>query len=501
MKILTLSNLFPLVNLQHPNIPIKGITCDSRKVEEGFLFVCITGYKLDGHQFVEDAIRRGAVAIVGEKELSLPPDIEYIKVENSRKTMANIISLFYGNPANSLNLIGITGTNGKTTTAFMVKNILKNAGYQVGLIGTIEVHIGEEVVSTNLTTPDSFEIQKLFAEMVERGIKWVVMEVSSHALKLDRVEGCKFKVSVFTNFTQDHLDFHPTIEDYWSTKAHLLDFQPQYINPIAVFNGDDKEVRKLIPTFGGHRVVFTISKDLEDLISANTIIKAFNLKFTSGGTIFNFLWEGKTYEVNLKLLGCFNVYNAIAALGATLSLGIAPEVAISALEDMQPVKGRFQPVWAGQQFKAIVDYAHTPDGLENILKSLREITLGKLIVVFGCGGDRDPFKRPLMGRIAAKLADFVIITSDNPRSEDPNKIIAEIYAGVKEVELEKKVSCILEPDRKKAIALAVERASSFDTVLVAGKGHETYQLIGKERLPFDDTEVLKEVIKDVLINE
>ncbi|MCG0276991.1 MAG: UDP-N-acetylmuramoyl-L-alanyl-D-glutamate--2,6-diaminopimelate ligase [Thermanaeromonas sp.] len=469
------------------DLPIRGIHYDSRRVEPGFLFVAIPGFRTDGHFFLRDAAERGAVAAVIQKEAPLPPGMSWIKVENSRKALADLAAYFYGYPSRRLRLFGVTGTNGKTTTTYLIEGILNSAGCATGLLGTVTNRLGGRVLTTEHTTPESLDLQKILAWMADNGAKAVVMEVSSHALSLDRVRGTEFDVAVFTNLTQDHLDFHLTMEDYFNAKAKLFTSLKEGHKPgykYAVINCDDVWGQRLI----------TLTKVPVITYGLNTaaMVRAENIQLRSTGTLLEVVCDGKRYTLQLKLVGQFNVYNVLAAWAVGWQEGIEPPLLADILSQLEGAPGRFEKVDAGQDFMVIVDYAHTPDGLENVLKTARQVTPGRVIVVFGCGGDRDRTKRPLMGEAAARLSDFCIITSDNPRSEDPEAIIKDILPGVQRV---KDRDYMVEVDRRLAIARALEMARAGDTVVIAGKGHETYQVIGDKVLPFDDREVAREELR------
>ncbi len=466
--------------------PVTGIVYDSRRVKPGFLFVCIKGIQTDGHLYIQDAVNRGAAGIVVQEEVRLPSGVSCVKVNNTRSTLADLSAEFYENPSCSLRMIGITGTNGKTTTTYLIEAIFKEDGKKIGLIGTIENRLEEKTFKTAHTTPESADLQKLLATMCNDGARFVVMEVSSHALALDRVRKCEYDIAVFTNLTQDHLDFHQNFEDYLRSKTKLfLELEtgskkgPKY----AVINIDDPHSREIVNSTR----VPVITYGLEE----KAHVRASNVRVKNNGISFNVFSPKGNFKLELKLAGLFNVYNSLAACTVALQEGIKPAVIKKALEDVQGIPGRFQLIDEGQDFTVVVDYAHTPDGLENVLKAAREMVSGNIITVFGCGGDRDKGKRPLMGEVAARYSDLVIITSDNPRSEDPNEIIAEIEPSVKNAGADYHV----QPDRYRAIQAAIALARSGDLVLIAGKGHETYQIIGKNTVPFDDRAVARRILQ------
>lgn len=462
-----------------PNTVITGITYDSRQVQPGFLFVAVKGYKFDGHEYISKALALGAAAVVVERKDELLPVMSWALVHDTRRALALLSARFFGNPSARLKMIGVTGTNGKTTTTNLIASILSGAGHKVGLIGTIHNKIGDRVFPVKHTTPESTDLQALLGEMTAEGVDTCVMEVSSHALALHRVEGCEFDAAVFTNLTQDHLDFHRDMEEYRDVKKRLfsgLSAPGVKAQKCSILNADDPSAKDLIEGAGG--TVFTYGiKCPADVQAEDILVTARGARFTAAGR-----WGRCT--LNLKMTGLFNVYNALAAYTASAALGVPVDVIKASLEAARGVPGRFELVDAGQDFAVVVDYAHTPDGLENILKTAKEVAGGRLITVFGCGGDRDRTKRPQMGAIAARYSDFAVITSDNPRTEDPLAIIQEIEQGLRpDAEKEKYT---VEPDRRLAIRLAVGMARPGDVVVIAGKGHEDYQIIGTQKLPFDD---------------
>ncbi|MBR3942542.1 MAG: UDP-N-acetylmuramoyl-L-alanyl-D-glutamate--2,6-diaminopimelate ligase, partial [Clostridia bacterium] len=454
---------------------VNRIESDSRKVTEGCLFVCIKGYETDGHAYAEMAAQKGAAAILAQDEISVSCPVIY--TENTRKAMASACNVFHGKPSEKFKLIGITGTNGKTTTTFLIKQILEAAGQKVGLIGTNQNMIGQKILPTSRTTPDSFELQALFAQMAEEQVDTVVMEVSSHALYLDRVYGCDFDIGVFTNLTQDHLDFHKTMEAYAEAKAILFDHCRQ-----GVVNTDDSWSKTQLC---GSCVYTTYGVDSDaDLKATDIHLHARGVDFKIDGVPFT-----------LGIPGKFSVYNALSAIGATKVTGLSLEFIANALSKASGVKGRAEVIDLGFDFTVLIDYAHTPDGVENILKTAKGFAKGDVIILLGCGGDRDNKKRPIMGEIATTLADFAIITSDNPRTENPTKIIEDILAGVKGDRY-----TVIE-DRRAAISYALHNAKKDDVVILAGKGHEDYQIIGKEKRHFDETEILFEIRDEMIKGE
>ena len=454
-----------------PELDIMNVAYDSRKVTSGGLFVAISGFATDGNRFIPMAFEKGAVAVVTAKKPEM--DVPYILVESDRLALALIGCNFYGHPAKSMTMIGVTGTNGKTSTTLLLKQVLeKTMGAKVGLIGTMENMVGDEIIPTERTTPESFELQGLFARMRDAGCTHVVMEVSSHAIALDRVAGVRFDVGAFTNLTEDHLDFHKTMEDYCDTKAELFKRCE-----FGVANRDDEYFDRI--TAGATCKMLTTS------VKAQAELYAENLQLHADGISFTAIAGGKKQEVSLPIPGRFTVYNALSVLGIAMQLGINLEAAAKALATAKGVRGRVEVVpTPGKPYTVLLDYAHTPDGLENVLRSVRDFCKGRLIAVFGCGGDRDPIKRPIMGRIGVKIADIAVITSDNPRTEKPMAIIEDILKGIDE---DKKNYVVIE-DRRKAIRYAMDIAGKDDMIVLAGKGHETYQEINGVKHHLDERE-------------
>ena len=473
------------------NIEITGIEHDSRKAGEGTLFVCIAGFHVDGHKFIPQAVAQGAKAILTTRkadEVEVPEGVAVLQVPELKTALDTIVPFFHDYPAQKMRVIGITGTNGKTTTSYLIRAILREAGYKVGLIGTIQIMMEEEVFPIHNTTPDVVELQHTLAIMRDKGMDYVVMEVSSHALDQNRVAGIEFDTAVFSNLTQDHLDYHKTLENYKLAKAKLFDLLGQKgvkENKTAVVNADDEAGKTMLE----HAKCRHLTYGMEH----QAALQATNVEVLASGANFT-LTEDFLGEMALKLhiTGIFNVYNVMAAVGAAIAEKIDPAVIKNALTNFTSVPGRFELVKAGQDFSIIVDYAHTPDGVENVLNTARRIARKKIIAVFGCGGDRDRTKRPIMGRLAAKLADVVIATSDNPRSEDPAFILSEVEAGVRETIGDKHHECII--DRREAIFRAVELAETDDIVIILGKGHEDYQILRDKTIHFDDKEVAREAV-------
>ena len=480
MQLKILADSIPVREVLGPlDREVDGIFYDSRRVQKNGLYVAVRGATFDGHKFTEQAIERGASAIVVERPESHSRATSIV-VADSRVALADLAFTFYKKPALRLKMAGVTGTNGKTTTTFLLKHICENAGLRSGLIGTVRYEIGERVLPATRTTPESLDLQELLAQMAGAGCKAAMMEVSSHALAQERTRGLEWDVAVFTNLTQDHLDFHQTMENYFEAKARLftgLKNQPNKKQASAVINLDDRYGEQLVERLGDDVPVVTYG------MSARADFRASNYRAEFSGTSFQLDARGKIYLVRVPLIGRFNVLNAMAALAAANSLGISLREAVLSLAKSPQVPGRLETVPAKRQFQVFVDYAHTPDALLNVLKTLRELGPRRLIVVFGAGGDRDKQKRPLMGRVADQNADYSIITSDNPRKEDPLAIIAEVKKGFRSSNFE------TVPDRAEAITRAIALAQPRDIILIAGKGHETYQEFADHTIPFDDRQM------------
>ena len=487
MQLKTLVAAIPVRQVIGPlDRAVESIAYDSRRVQKNGLFVALRGEKTDGHEFIEQAIEKGAGAIVVEREEKQSRATSVV-VENTRTAMADLAATFYGFPIRKLKLAGVTGTNGKTTTTFLIKHICDKAGLRCGLIGTVRYEIGERVLPATRTTPESLDLQELFAQIVNAGGKAAAMEVSSHALAQQRTRGLEWDTAVFTNLTQDHLDFHGTMEKYFEAKAQLftgLAEQQKKRKPVAVINIDDRYGEQLLSRIDKKITVVTYG------MGARADFRASNYRTEFGGTSYQLDARGKSYLVRVPLIGRFNVANSLAALAASNALGVGLREAILSLGKSPQVPGRLEAVPAKRQFQIFVDYAHTPDALLNVLKTLRELSPRRLIVVFGCGGDRDRQKRPLMGSVVDQNADFAIITSDNPRKEDPDAIIAEVEKGFRSNHFEKIV------DRTAAINRAIELAQPRDVVLIAGKGHENYQEFADHTVPFDDIQVARRALEN-----
>lgn len=485
------SNVFKQFALR----PVKHITADSRQVKKGSVFVCLVGEQSDGHQFIGQAVRAGACAIVVQDTRQVPcallDSYPVLRSDNTYKALAILANRFYGKPSERFLMVGVTGTNGKTTVTHLVEKILSQTGKKVGLLGTLGFKSsGQEAYDTTRhTTPMAVELQELLSQLVQENYEAVVMEVSSHALEQYRVHGCDFDLAVLTNVTQDHLDFHKTMSNYWKAKAKLFSgLQPAPGKPrAAVINLDDEYARKFIEVCPTNVDVIPYA-----LNNPEAKVRAEDVSYTIQGASFRCITPAGEMPIHLRIAGQFGVYNALAAIATGIALHIPLETIRQALESVSGIRGRFEVV--AQQPAVIVDYAHTPDGLKNVLSAARIITPKerRLIVVFGCGGDRDATKRPQMGAIADQLADVVIVTSDNPRTEDPQQIITDILAGIERFQPER---MIVDPDRKSAIHRAIDLAHPEDIVVIAGKGHEDYQILGDRTIHFDDREVAQEHIR------
>lgn len=466
------------------DLEINSITQDTREITEGSLFVCITGALFDGHQFAQDAVEKGAVLLIAEKPIDVSVPIIY--VANANRAMAIVADAFYDHPSQDFRIIGVTGTNGKTTITHLIDQIFRDHQEVTGVIGTMYRRIGNTTFETKNTTPDSLTLQKTFAEMRQKNVTTCAMEVSSHSLVQGRVWGTDFDIAVFTNLSQDHLEYHHTMEEYAHAKSLLFSQLGNIYNPekpkYAILNMDDpvgRDFRKM-----------TAAEVLTYGIEEAADFRANSIEITNHGTRFLLEFNGKEYPVHLQLAGKFNILNALGAIGAAYAAGLELETIISSLEGISGVRGRFELVKGPQDFAVVVDYAHTPDGLLNVLTTINEFKTGDVYCVVGCGGDRDKTKRPKMARIAMDYADHVIFTSDNPRTEDPNEILKDVVA-----ELGSDESYLLEVDRRKAIELAVKKAQANDIILIAGKGHEDYQIIGTTKHHFDDVEEAKKAIE------
>jgi UDP-N-acetylmuramoyl-L-alanyl-D-glutamate--2,6-diaminopimelate ligase len=467
---------------------IQGITYDSRRVKSGMMFVAIPGQHTDGHDHINNAIARGASAILCERNGFVPQRAAKIKVADSREALALASAAFYENPSTRLKMIGVTGTNGKTTVAFMVKHLLETAGIKTGLIGTIRYEVGERIIPAHRTTPEALEVQQMLAHMVRADCEACVMEVSSHALDMKRVHGIDFDVAIFTNLTQDHLDYHGTMENYYEAKKKLFtSLQSGSKRGGAIINIDDSFGRRLSrETDVEVKLTFGLSESAQ--------LRATRIQLNQDSTQMVIESDEHHFPCTLPLIGRHNIYNALAAVGAGLCLKLGVPALKNALNTMEPVPGRLQKISQGQEFGVYVDYAHTDDALQNVLGTLRELTRGRLLLLFGCGGNRDAGKRPKMGEVAARLADFSIITSDNPRKENPGSIAAQIEEGYRSIRTD---ACRIQLDRRRAIEEIIQMAAPGDSVLIAGKGHETYQEFEDTVAPFDDAVYARQALEEL----
>jgi len=474
---------------------IAGIAYDSREVKPGFLFVAMQGGTFDGHSFIDRAIGAGAVAILAERELA-GATVPYVVVPNGRIAMGEIAAPFFGYPSRGIKLIGVTGTSGKTTVTHLIQSIFNASGRPAGLIGTLGARIGDELIETKHTTPESVDLQRTLAYMTGRGVEVVAMEASSHGLYQGRTLGCEFDCGVFTNIARDHLDFHGTVEAYLDAKLILFTEYPAMSAKrfIAAINADDPSAEAVKAATKGDVITFGIEKPA-DLTASNIEVTDrsvwFDMACRSVSVGADVMSPPNTAKIRLQIGGFFNVYNALAAAAAAIGMGLDVETVVEGLAAVRSVPGRFESVDCGQDFGVIVDYAHTPDELHNVLTTAKGLTKNRLIAVFGCGGDRDRGKRPIMGRIAAHLADMVVVTSDNPRSEDPESIIEMVLEGIPESERDR---VIVRPDRREGIEAAIRMAVTGDVVVIAGKGHEDYQIFADRTIHFDDREVAREVL-------
>jgi len=484
MKLETLLQSTETLEVKGPvDVGIEGIAYDSRRVEPGGLFVAVRGHKVDGAQYVAEALSNGAVAVVSENNLDLGAEVAHVRVPCARRALAEIANAYHGDLSRQMKIVGVTGTNGKTTTAYMVRDVLRDGGFLPGLLGTVAYEIGDRRLPAAHTTPEAPEIHALFQQMQEAGCNSAVMEVSSHAIALQRTLGIDFNICVFTNLTQDHLDYHKDMETYFDVKSKLFHAQGKEAGHSVVVNIDDPWGRKLLGDGKVEADVLTYGFDEQAMVRAS------DAKMDAGGTYFQVSSPWGEARICLNLLGRFNISNALAALAVGGLCGIGLDRMAKSLANIQAIPGRLELVPNRKHKKVFVDYAHTDDALRNVLGTLREICKGKLIVVFGCGGNRDCGKRKLMGQAAAELADFSIITSDNPRKEDPAAIVADILEGFAGEETSEVVL-----DRHDAIKRGIKETGRKDILLVAGKGHETYQELKDTIIPFDDRETVREIL-------
>ena len=465
---------------------IQQVACDSRKVAAGALFFALPGVQADGNAFIGDAVSRGAVAIASESvaQENLPGNVAWIQVREPRKALAVVAANSYGHPANALKLVGVTGTNGKTTTTSVIDAIVKASGEKTGLLGTIAYHTPRGDYPAPNTTPESVDLQRFFAEIRDEGGKFAVLEASSHSLMMERLWGCHFAAAVFTNLTREHLDYHKTFDQYFAAKKRLFEGTGAGAAEIAVINTDDEYGKQLVGI-----AKKTVTYGLES--NADITTKKFQLTFN--GLTFTAQTPNGKVQVTSSLVGRINVYNLLAAIGAAQALGLSNEVIEKGIRNLESVSGRFQRIDQGQPYLVIVDYAHTDDALENLIRTARELNpKGRIITLFGCGGGKDRTKRPVMGEVTGRLSDLTILTSDNPRNEDPLKIISDIIVGLQKTS----GKYMIEPDREKAIALAMDEARAGDMVLLAGKGHENYQILALGTLEFDDRVMARRALSE-----
>jgi UDP-N-acetylmuramoyl-L-alanyl-D-glutamate--2,6-diaminopimelate ligase len=468
-----------------PGLTIQQVACDSRRTGSGALFFALHGAKADGLAFVQDAVARGAVAVASAEAAPawLPAHVAWAQVRAPRRALAVAAANFYGHPAAALQLAAVTGTNGKTTTTSLIDAMVRASGAKTGLFGTIAYHTPRGEYPAPNTTPESLDLQRFFAEIRDAGGKYAVLEASSHALAMERLWGCHFAAAVFTNLTREHMDYHQTFEDYFAAKRRLFAGTGAGAPDVAIVNVDDAYGKQL-----GGLAKRTVTYGLES--AADITTKKFKLTFAG----LAFMAETPNGKVNVSssLVGRINVYNILAAIGAAQALGIAQESIERGLRELESVSGRFQRIDEGQPFFVIVDYAHTDDALENLIRTARELNpRGRVITLFGCGGEKDRTKRPVMGEVTGRLSDLTILSSDNPRSEDPLKIISDIIVGLQKTS----GKYLIEPDREKAIGLAMDEARAGDIVLLAGKGHENYQILSSGTLHFDDREMARKALR------
>ena len=466
------------------NVDVEKVVCDSNAVVEKSAFIAISGYKVDGHNYISTAISKGAKVIILEQEpKKISNEITYIKISNTRMGLSQIANNFYKNPSSKLKVIGITGTNGKTSTSMMAQNILECSGKKIGIIGTIGSFIDDEKRELKNTTPESIELQEILSVMVEKNMEYAAMEVSSHAMQLNRVMGIEFTHGVFTNLTQDHLDFHVTMEKYFQQKQKLFYMTSGY----NIINIDDPYGRILSRTLQANNkkvVTYGLGKSAD--------LHAVDMVYSMDGIDFTLRFRDLRQRIHCPIPGKFTLYNVLAAMAIAICEEVPLKIIAKALKNMPTVPGRIERIRVDTPYQVIIDFAHSPDGLQNIICSLKETVEGRLITLFGCGGDRDKTKRPIMGKIAGDLSDYCIVTSDNPRSEDPDKIIEDILDGVKETQC----PYIAITDRREAIKFALTMAKEKDIILLAGKGHETYQILKDRVIEFNEKNIVKELLEE-----
>ncbi len=479
-----------------PDLVVNGISDDSRKVGKDYLFIAVRGFEVDGHNYIKQAVENGASCVIAEDESRIPEGIDFCIVENTREIAGILANKFYGNPSDKIKVVGVTGTNGKTTTTYLLESIFKECTGKAGLIGTIEYRYGDVKQKAFNTTPSAIALARMLSEMVQANIEYAVMEVSSHSIDQKRVAGIGFVEGIYTNLSQDHLNYHKTLEEYAEVKKS---FFTKHIwcqrklgwgdDGLAVLNADDSLSDKIMKAGNGKYVTYGVLKKAD-----------FNLIKTNYGAHKTELvvnHKGKEYKITTGLLGKFNAYNILASFATGISLGLVSEAVIRGIEIVDVVPGRFEKIDEGQDFLVIIDYSHTPDSLSFAIDNSKTLSKGKVITIFGCGGERDKLKRPIMGKIAGDDSDYCIITNDNPRTEDPEVIINAILKGIKESNLTEGDYEVI-ADREQAIRRGVEKARSGDVLLIAGKGHEDYQIIGKKRFHFDDKEVVRKYLKKLI---
>jgi len=485
-------------NINNPELIIEGISDDSRKVKSNYLFIAIRGFEVDGHNYIKQAIDNGAKFIIAEDETRIPPDVDCCIVENARNVVGIVANEFYDNPSQKIKVIGVTGTNGKTTTTYLLESIINECGYNAGVIGTIDYRYRNTRKKALNTTPSATELVSMLFEMVKAKVDYAVIEVSSHSIDQKRIAGIQFVEGIFTNLTQDHLDYHKTIEEYGNVKKgffteHL--WKQKELgwgdNGVAILNADDPLTQKIIQGANGKYVTYSMLKEADFSVARSCY------KYPKNEIVVKY--KNREYPITPKLIGRFNLYNVLTSFATGVSLGLDIDTVIRGIEKLEIVPGRFEQVDEGQDFLVIVDYSHTPDSLSCAIANSRLVTKGRVITILGCGGDRDKLKRPIMGKIAGEGSNYCIITNDNPRTEDPEEIIKEILIGIKESGLSEANYEIIS-DREEAIRRGIEIAKSGDVLLIAGKGHETYQVIGKKRFDFDDREVARKYLKKLITN-
>jgi len=466
-----------------PDIEIRGLSCDSRSVKKGYLFIAVSGNNHDGHNFIKQAVKKGASSVILERDVEIEQDVTKIIVSNTRSLVSKLASRFYMYPSSRIKVVGITGTNGKTTSSYLIEAILSKKGIISGLIGTINYHFQDKIISAKNTTPGAIDLQFFLNKMASDGIDCLVLEVSSHALDQHRVDHIDFDIGLFTNLTREHLDYHQTMERYFEAKASFFDLLS--VNASAVINLDDPRGKELVSRTKANVLSYAIDNQAD--------IRAEIKQMSLGGTTFKLETPRGKIDIETGLIGTFNVYNLLGAIGVALAMGIDLRTIKSAIAEFKVVPGRLEAIETSRPIKVFVDYAHTDNALESLLSTLHKFAPARIITVFGCGGERDKSKRPLMGRLAQTFSDYTIVTSDNSRRENPAEIIDQIESGMNTAE----ANYELEIDRYQAIKKAIARAQDNDIVVIAGKGHETYQAVNGEKIPFDDRQVTREILSNV----